>query len=107
MGAHWPTDLRFGAVAFVPAFLLFLTSHILYWVVFMRNEPWWDSESPTVPTNQINTHAWLFSVNTTLPGAEIAGKGLVKYGFGVWGWCEWGNTREELQGDATCFGGNA
>lgn len=107
MGAHWDPDLKLPAVAFIPVSFMFLISHIVYWVVLLRNEPFWDKTSPTVANNQINTHAWLFTVNTTMPGADIPGKGLVKYGFGVWGWCEWGNTRQELQGDATCFGGGA
>jgi hypothetical protein len=99
--------LRLGALSFLPAWCCFAASHVLYWLVFIRNEPFWKKGWPRIDVPTIDTYSWIFTLNTTLPAAQVPDKGLIKYGFGVWGWCEWGSTLNQSLGQASCYGGQA
>ena len=106
MGADFQKGtLRKPAVSYMPPLALFIASHSMVWYVLIWNEPFWQSYDATMVVGQAASAAWLFTIKE-MAGGE-GDRGLVKYGFGVWGWCEWGDSHEELAGRASCYGGGA
>jgi hypothetical protein len=106
MGADFQKDaLRQPAVSYLPPLALFVVSHCIVWYVFIWNEPFWQSYDASLAASQAAGAAWLFTIKEMVGGEGE--RGLVKYGFGVWGWCEWGDSHVELAGRASCYGGGA
>ena len=52
--------------------------------------------------------SWLLTINQTSStsggggGGGAKASGQLKFGFGVWGWCTWGDSDEAVQGLAKC-----
>ncbi|ORX35040.1 hypothetical protein BD324DRAFT_633712 [Kockovaella imperatae] len=63
--------------------LCFLFSVGLVWYAYVGNVPVWTSNDPGV--GYLDKAGWLLTVQDRF---EEGGPGW-KFGFGVWGWCEW------------------
>ena len=88
----------------VPSFLTVLA---LMWYVVVGNAPWWNMDNSGIGT--VTAASWLVTINETSSGGGTGGSGpgLKKFGFGVWGWCEWSDTDASEAGVADCHGGGA
>ena len=76
----------------------------LLWNVYLHNVPTWGMDH--TEWSYFEDAAWFYTVNQT-SGPGVPGMGLTKYGFGVWGWCEWGSSLASETGYGICHGGGA
>ena len=101
MGLRTAKGLRLSPFFYLWTSLFFLISVILLmWTVF-ENVPIWNTHTTSV--DHMGFPAWLFQVNeTTSAKPEKGTDGLKQYGFGVWGWCEWGDSPAAVTDFADC-----
>lgn len=94
-----PTRITPGI--YLIALVMFGVSLILMLMTFLNNVPLFNTHT-TLADRMGDITAWLITINETTATTGSTVPGQLEYGFGVWGWCEWGNSPVAETGFATC-----
>jgi len=107
MAVHWQEGIQCHILPFLLVVGTFLFSFISICFILLFGNPFNIVSPGDVPTGTAPNYAWLFTVLKTYNGPVDSDGGLTKYGFHVWGWCEWGNGTAAIRQGAACYGGGA
>jgi len=107
MAVDWQEGITCAPLWYILVIGIFGFSSVALSTILFLNNPFNIVSPGDVPTGSAPNYAWLFTVLKTYDGPVDSDGGLTKYGFHVWGWCEWGNGSTAIQTGAACYGGGA